>query len=129
MRVPAIAIVLAVILSIVGGCAQQDWIESTLVTVDVTGVWEGTAVGGFMGGLTLRLKLVQRGAAVEGEYVLSGGHTAPVHGTVNGDFVRLVLGLDGRRHLEATIAGDDMTGVLLGGIWDSSARVDIHRTR
>ena len=24
------------------GCAQKDWIDRTLVTVDVTGVWEGT---------------------------------------------------------------------------------------
>ena len=24
------------------GCARPDWIEQTLVTVDVTGVWRGT---------------------------------------------------------------------------------------
>ena len=24
------------------GCAQKNWIDRTLVTVDVTGVWEGT---------------------------------------------------------------------------------------
>jgi len=27
------------------GCAQKDWIDRTLVTVDVTGVWSGSLRG------------------------------------------------------------------------------------
>ena len=34
--------VLGVALMLASGCAQKDWIDRTLVTVDVTGVWEGT---------------------------------------------------------------------------------------
>ena len=29
-------------LVLAAGCARSDWIESTLVTVDVTGRWTGT---------------------------------------------------------------------------------------
>ena len=35
-------ILIAATLAIGSGCARPDWIESTLVTVDLTGVWQGT---------------------------------------------------------------------------------------
>ncbi len=38
---------IAAVLLLSPGCVKQpDWIETTLVTVDVTGVWEGTGPGG-----------------------------------------------------------------------------------
>jgi hypothetical protein len=36
-------ILIAETLAIGSGCARPDWIESTLVTVDLTGVWQGTS--------------------------------------------------------------------------------------
>src|SRR5262245_57774094 len=56
-----------VALVLVSGCAvQKDWIDRTLVTVDVTGVWEGTFEGtGGSGGV--RFVLQQQGPKVTGE--------------------------------------------------------------
>ncbi len=52
------------------GCARPDWIESTLVTVDVTGVWQGTsansATGTFAAGRPIVLTLEQSGSRVRG---------------------------------------------------------------
>ena len=42
------------------GCAKSDWIQSTLVTADVTGTWRSTE-----GGL-IELKLEQQGSKVSG---------------------------------------------------------------
>jgi len=36
--------VIAVAVVLTSGCAQKDWIDRTLVTVDVTGVWEGRLI-------------------------------------------------------------------------------------
>jgi len=48
------------------GCAQKDWIDRTLVTVDVTGVWQGAFVTpGYSGDMELVLE--QRGAKVTGQ--------------------------------------------------------------
>ena len=38
-------VILVVMLACASGCARPDWIERTLVTVDVTGVWYGEAQG------------------------------------------------------------------------------------
>ena len=47
------------------GCASTDWIDRTLVTVDVTGVWEGSWSTG-QGTGDVRLTLQQRGPKVTG---------------------------------------------------------------
>ncbi len=43
-------VILVAMLAFGFGCARPDWIQDTLVTVDVTGVWSGemrnTAAGG-----------------------------------------------------------------------------------
>ena len=39
--------------AVIGGCAKPDWIERTLVTVDVTGTWHG--FGGEEGSARARL--------------------------------------------------------------------------
>ena len=80
-----------------GSCARQDWIDRTLVTVDVTGVWEGrfTRTGGQAGagpgiGGDIVFVLQQRGAKVTGEMKFRGSSTSGssgvrIEGTVSGD--------------------------------------------
>jgi hypothetical protein len=46
MKTAGAALIAAVLMFGAGCVKQPDWIETTLVTVDVTGVWEGTASGG-----------------------------------------------------------------------------------
>jgi|SRR5215831_3487202 len=61
--------VIAAAMVFASGCAQKDWIDRTLVTVDVTGVWEGTqdfGPGGG-GGRDIVIVLQQQGAKVTGE--------------------------------------------------------------
>jgi len=66
MRAPLAVIVAAFVFA--SGCApaQQDWIDRTLVTVDVTGVWEGTITAP-ASNLAIELDLKQEGAKVTGE--------------------------------------------------------------
>jgi hypothetical protein len=45
MKVIARVLIVAA-LAFSSGCARTDWIERTLVTVDVTGTWFGRAGGG-----------------------------------------------------------------------------------
>ena len=93
--------------------AQKDWIDQTLVTVDVTGIWEGdihSATGPGGGGLALTLQ--QQGAKVVGTSRLpatGGQNNGTVEGTVSGDTLRFH---DQRRAFtgELQVNGDDMTG-------------------
>ena len=50
------------------GCAKPDWIESTLVTVDVSGHW----VGNTRNGGTIELRLQHAGPKVTGHASFSG---------------------------------------------------------
>jgi len=98
---------------VLGSCAQKDWIDQTLVTVDVTGIWEGdihSATGPGGGGLALTLQ--QKGAKVVGTSRLpatGGQNNGTVEGTVSGDTLRF---RDQRRAFtgELQVNGDDMTG-------------------
>jgi hypothetical protein len=38
-------LLLAASMILASGCADKDWIDRTLVTVDVTGTWNGALVG------------------------------------------------------------------------------------
>jgi hypothetical protein len=69
----------AAALAIGSGCARSDWIERTLVTVDVTGTWEGSAPT-VAGQSWLRLILEQHGARVTGSVESSRG--APQGGSI-----------------------------------------------
>ena len=51
---------------VLGSCAQKDWIDRTLVTVDVTGVWDGQMTSG-IARRQLKLTLVQSGSKVTGQ--------------------------------------------------------------
>ena len=83
----------ALALVVASGCAQKDWIDRTLVTVDVTGVWEGQLTSQ-IAGRQLTLTLVQSGSKVTGQMATSGSAVflgpleGPVDGTVSGDIFR-----------------------------------------
>lgn len=92
------------------GCTRSDWIDRTLITVDVTGTWQGTGVGGAP--YTFNLK--QEGPNVTGSIQAGFYHnvSGPVTGTVAGDVFRFA----GAEQLsgEMTVSGDEMTGPLYG---------------
>ena len=57
----AVSLALTVTALVFGsGCAQTDWIDRTLVTVDVTGTWYGSTGGGI--GREIFLELKQEGS-------------------------------------------------------------------
>ena len=133
-------LLIAAALAFASGCAKTDWIDRTLVTVDVTGTWLGS-VGGLSGAggkpPDFLLELEQKGPTVTGFMRLpSGGSSAsasygsriasgPVDGTVAGDVFRFRLAngtLDG----ELTVSGDEMNGLVswLGSRPISLRRVD-----
>ena len=111
------------------GCARSDWIERTLVTVDVTGTWSGSVggaggPGGAVGGAggTLWFELKQQGSTVRGsiQYVGAAGldlpSTArPIDGTLAGDVFRFRQ-QQGNAEGELTVSGDEMTGQVLIGV-------------
>ena len=102
------------------GCAKQDWIDRTLVTVDVTGTWYGSPPGagyGQPGDFLLELK--QKGSAVEG-FLRSGtsqgtSNTGPLSGPITGTVAADVFRFrDARGAVEAelTVSGDEMSGTV-----------------
>ncbi len=114
---PLGAILVAAALALVAGCATPDWIERTLVTVDVTGAWEGITSRGTV----YRLDLEQSDARVKGaaRRTVGGGvgtgvysHAnapGPLEGTVSGDvfsFKDPGSNFSGR----LTVSGDQMAG-------------------
>src|SRR5215471_7845542 len=110
----------AVALVLASGCVkQQDWIDRTLVTVDVTGVWRGTfewaGGGGSVRGLSsaMELTLQQSGPKVTGQLqgsILAGGPTGSIEGTVNSDVFRFRSAGGGAVVGELQVNGDQMTG-------------------
>jgi len=93
------------------GCVRPDWIDQTLVTVDVTGVWRGTFERAGGGG-SMELTLQQSGLKVTG--MLKGTiqlHYAdgPIEGTVNGDRFRF-RSVRSVTNGELQVNGDEMTG-------------------
>jgi hypothetical protein len=105
-------------LAIASGCAKTDWIDRTLVTVDVTGTWYGTVgapSGGVAGTFELWLDLEQNGQTVKGSSRVTPSQTAggvgPIVGTVAGDVFRF-RGERGQAEGELTVSGDEMTGTV-----------------
>jgi hypothetical protein len=74
------------------GCAKPDWIESTLVTVEVSGEWTGSCAA--TGGASfIELSLQQNGQKVTGESRYSGWNAgqfpnSKLAGTLSGDILR-----------------------------------------
>ena len=113
---------LTILLAVSAGCAQKDWIDRTLVTVDVTGTWTGTMMaagsGGAGGARDVVFELEQRGSTVKGTMRVTPRGAAPdtLEGTVAGDVFRFK---DPRALWEGelTVGGDEMVGrVTTGGI-------------
>jgi len=103
------------------GCAKQDWIDRTLVTVDVTGTWSGRLEGGAAAGVPgeYRLELKQEGATVTGFLSeigvnsTTGKVTGPINGSVAGDLFSFSSIRDMVRAV-LTVNGDEMTGTWSG---------------
>jgi hypothetical protein len=113
-------IVMAATLLVGSGCAKQDWIDRTLVTVDVTGTWEGNMGGspGFGGSRDVVLELTQQGSTVKGSIEVRGGGSSafrnipgPVDGTVAGDVFRF-RNTRGNAEGELTVNGEEMSGTV-----------------
>jgi hypothetical protein len=95
-----IGLLTAAMLLIGSGCAKTDWIDRTLVTVDVTGTWAGSAGGSSGGGIPpdFLFELEQQGSTVKGIMRIPAGGTSqsgsrispgPMTGTVAGDVFRV----------------------------------------
>jgi len=104
---------LAIALVLPSGCAKQDWIDRTLVTVDVTGAWSGS-LRGAQAPRDVQLELKQEGSKVTGTMRLlpaftPGDTASPIEGNVAGDLFRFH---DARGTLsgELTVGEDEMTG-------------------
>jgi len=101
---------------VLGNCARQDWIDRTLVTVDVTGSWHGqtkSASGGMAGTNEIWLDLQQAGAKVTGSVRLKPDQGAslsgPIEGSVSGDVLHF-RSTRGTVTGKLTVNGDEMTG-------------------
>jgi hypothetical protein len=110
--------ILVVTLACAAGCARPDWIEQTLVTVDVTGTWHGAVGGTGQQPALYELVLEQQGPTVKGSVrrsgqlpfsSSSGSFSAPVEGTVAGDLFSFKQ-TNGVFRGETTVSGDEMTG-------------------
>ena len=106
---------------VLGSCVrQQDWIDRTLVTVDVTGVWEGTFTGTGGSG-DVRFVLQQQGPKVKGEIKIPTVPTVPTVPTAPPG-VRPPPGVSAARieaaeglRIEGTVSGDTFTFQFLTG--------------
>ena len=107
---------LIALLIVLTGCARPDWIERTLVTVDVTGTWEGAATRTSHG--AFQLSLEQQGSQVRGLIRNFGGScasvTGPIEGTVAGDVFSFKQA-NAPISAQLTVSGDEMSGGGSGG--------------
>jgi hypothetical protein len=119
-------LLIATTLALGSGCAKQDWIDRTLVTVDVTGTWSGTGPGGSR---VYVFEFEQQGSTVKGYMQVSGAGTqvgvtpGPIAGSVAGDVLHFT---DSRGILDGTltVSGDEMEGQasVYGGSFPISLR-------
>src|SRR5215468_3622515 len=97
---------------VLGSCVrQQDWIDRTLVTVDVTGVWEGTFAGTGGSG-DVRFVLQQQGPKVTGEMKIPAVPTvptAPAGGRPPPSVSARTIEAAGGLRIEGTVSGDTFT--------------------
>jgi len=140
--------VIAAAVVLTSGCAQKDWIDRALVTVDVTGVWEGRLImpeaswsGDFVcdrpiateaspaGNVALVLQ--QQGGKVTGEIsnLSAGSVTSTGSTSIQGTVEAAMLGLHdvSRRTFRSILQvnGDEITGL---GVWfDVVYEVSLHR--
>ena len=118
----------ATLLTMIAGCAQKDWIDRTLVTVDVTGTWYGKAGGEGLAypAPDLWFELKQEGPTVKGSVGRTIGSGARLDGTVAGDVFRFKLSR-GDTEGELTVDGDEMSG-MMSAPYLGSRRIILRRT-
>jgi len=94
------------------GCTKTDWIDRTLVTVDVTGVWRGTLTMSGVNTFNVEMTLEQRAAKVIGQlrYDVFSDRSGPIEGTVSGDIFHF-SSLRGETTGELLVSGEEMSGV------------------
>jgi len=118
----------ALLVSGLVGCTRPDWIQSTLVTVDVSGSWQGnvTRPAGAYGPGLIQLQLQQSGPKVTGTLSFSPGpiKDVPLEGTVSGDVLRFRT-RSGSVTAELQVNGDEMSGT--GTTAAGSIVYEIHR--
>jgi hypothetical protein len=108
-------VMLVAVLALGSGCAKPDWIQQTLVTVDVTGAWSGDCIRGGAGGIPggiIEMTLEQSGTKVTGQTRTSPSRSWGIDGTINGDVFRFSTqaGVSG----ELQVRGDEMGGQVSG---------------
>lgn len=124
------------------GCVRPDWIQSTLVTVDVSGEWQGnvTKPTASYGPSLIQLNLQQSGPKVTGTFSFSPGPSTspgptkdvPLEGTISGDVLSF-RNFNGSVTAELQVNGDTMKGagtlleVLNGQSRSGPVTFDIHR--
>jgi hypothetical protein len=110
---------LAALMCVSGCTTPPDWIERTLVTVDVTGHWYGSSPQSSGAGSSYAefwLDLQQAGPKARGSIQAKGIRTGlggtgrvPIEGTIAGD-VFSFRQTDGPARGELKVRGDEMTG-------------------
>jgi hypothetical protein len=129
-RVKLVAGLLGVVTLLFGSaCVKKDWIDRTLVTVDVTGTWSGRIAGtGFQPEVFFD-ELRQEGSKVTGfmRITPSVGREGegPIDGTVSGDVFRFRQtngGVEG----ELTVSEDEMNG--RASLFGSGRSLSLRRT-
>jgi len=111
MKIPFVPLgLVAALLACGAGCAKPDWIEQTLVTVDVTGTWRSTE------GSLVEFALEQQGLKVTGSMEwrrLTGAISGLIDGTVAGDTFSFRL-RNSDMAGDLKVNGDEMTGEIRG---------------
>jgi len=128
MRITVGMLLMAAALATGSSCARPDWIDRTLVTVDVTGTWAGTVAGNHPDyGAQYTFNLEQQGSHVKGSMNRSGigPHSAagPIDGTIAGD-VFSFRQTNGSIRGELKVSGDEMNGQISGRGIITLRRVD-----
>jgi hypothetical protein len=99
-------VAIGVALVFASGCAQQDWIDRTLVTVDVTGTWQDQG---------WEIRLLQEGSTVKGSIgrsqILDPNYSGPLEGTVGGDMFSFRQ-TNGPVTGEMKVSEDEMSGTV-----------------
>lgn len=117
------------LLIVVSGCASSDWIDRTLVTADVTGVWEGSAPSP-SGQTWVQLTLDQQGPRVTGSVrAWAGPRTGTLNGTIAGDVFTFTHTGDPRLTGELTVDGDEMIGQVSIPYNYNPARLTLRRVK
>lgn len=102
------------------GANRADWIEQTLVTVDVTGTWQSIE------GFAMRLVLEQQGKKVTGRMFVqpsSSSAGADIEGSVAGDMFRFSPARGTSVVGDMRVSGDDMRGCLRGSVSRGEVRL------